>query len=247
MYEKELKTAISAVKRSEKTFRKYFGTKTNVRMKSGNYRDLVSYADTKIENDIIKYLSRHFPSHGFHGEESGAVSGSSKFLWVLDPIDGTNNYLQGVPECGIALGLLKNGKPVVSVVSFPILNKLYTASLTDKSKLNGKIIKVSKTKEVKHAFGSLAWGRNIPWASKTFPMLLPKVLKLRVPACRMISMCFVAEGVYDFHIDTEMGLWEWDTGSLIIRRAGGKAILKNKKIGISANPVLEKKLKKIIA
>src|SRR3989344_2463648 len=159
-FDKELKIAVAAVKKSEKTFRKYFGTKIKTKIKEGDYRNLVSYADTKIESDIIKFVSRHFPHHAFHAEESGASGKNSKFLWVLDPIDGTNNYLQGVPECGIALGLLKNGQPVVSVVSFPILNKLYTASLTDKSKLNGKTIKVSKTKEVKHAFGSLAWGRN---------------------------------------------------------------------------------------
>lgn len=244
-FDKELKIAVAAVKKSEKTFRKYFGTKIKTKIKEGDYRNLVSYADTKIESDIIKFVSRHFPHHAFHAEESGASGKNSKFLWVLDPIDGTNNYLQGVPECGIALGLLKNGQPVVSVVYFPMLNKLYTATSGSRSKVNGKPIRVSKIKDVKYAFGSLGWGRNLNFAKKTFPKLVSKILKIRVPASRMVSLCYVAEGVYDFHVDIDMGLWEWDTGRLIIQQAGGKCILVNKRIGISANSVLLSKIKKL--
>ncbi|MBI2637602.1 MAG: hypothetical protein HYW88_01755, partial [Candidatus Sungbacteria bacterium] len=115
MYQKELQIAIQAVKKSEPTFRKYFGTKTKVQKKGGNYRNLVSYADKKIEVDIKKFLMKIFPSYGFIGEENGGFNSKAEFVWALDPIDGTTNYLQGLPYCAISLALLRQGKPIVGV------------------------------------------------------------------------------------------------------------------------------------
>ena len=94
MYEKELKIAIEAVKKAEPTFRKYFGTKTKVQTKEGNYRNLVSFADKKIETDIKKFLLNRFPQYGFIGEEYGGFNSNAEFVLVLDAIDGNSNYLQ---------------------------------------------------------------------------------------------------------------------------------------------------------
>ena len=97
MYEKELKIAITAVKASEKTFRKYFGTKTKLESKSGDFRNLVSLADKTIEQEIKDILVARFPTHGFIGEEGGAGNSHAKLQWVLDPIDGTSKSV-----CGLA-------------------------------------------------------------------------------------------------------------------------------------------------
>lgn len=247
MYSKELKIAIEAVKKSEPTFRKYFGTKTKVEMKGGNFRNLVSYADKKIETDIKKILLKQFPTYGFIGEELGNINTNASFVWALDPIDGTTNYLQGLPDCAISLALLKNSRPVVGVVSAPLLNRVYTANLKGGAKLNGKKIQVSKTKDLKFAFGSVGWGRDIEFAIKTIPLLLPKIRKLRVPGSAALGICYVASGNYDFFVDKTMNVWDYAAGQIILEEADGKFYeTKNPSLQIAANEKLVQKIFKLI-
>jgi len=243
MYERELKIAIQAVKKSAITFRKYFGLKTNVRIKRGDYRNLVSLADTKIENEISKFMAGHFPDHGFHGEETGLARGDSKFVWVLDPVDGTTNYIQGHPECVISLALLKEGKPVVGVVYAPVLGELYTATLGGGAECNGKKISVSNVKEIKKSFVALAWAKNLDFAVRMFPRILPNILTLRVAGSATLAFCYIARGTYDFFFGRSGGpIWDTAAGEIMIREAGGETLYLPSGIQIAANKVLAAKL-----
>ncbi|OGE78838.1 MAG: hypothetical protein A2751_01435 [Candidatus Doudnabacteria bacterium RIFCSPHIGHO2_01_FULL_46_14] len=246
MYTKELKIAVQAVKRSEKTFRKYFGTKTQVRMKNRNRLDLVSYADKQIEREIKAFLKKQFPSYGFIGEEHGHTNSNAEFVWALDPIDGTANYLQGISYCAISLGLLKNMKPVVGVVSAPALNLFYTARLGGKARLNGKIIRASKVTGIRDAFGSLGWGRDRAFGIKWLPRLLKQIRKMRVPGSAAVGFCYVAQGLYDFLIHSSLNIWDYAAGQIIIEEAGGVFInSKFKNLQIAANKMLAAKLFKL--
>lgn len=239
MYEKELKIAIQAVKKAEKTFRRYHGTKTKVQIKGGNYRDLVSYADKKIEHDTKRFLLKKFPSYGFLGEESGTTNEAAEFVWVLDPIDGTTNYLQGLPDCAISLALLKNEKPVVGVVSAPFVSRFYTARYHGGAQLNGKKIKTSKVSQPALAFGSIGWGRNVKFAIKTVPKFLLRIRKLRVPGSAALGLCYVAEGAYDFFLDPSIKIWDYAAAQIIIEEAGGTFLQISKpRLSIAANKKL---------
>jgi len=248
MYEKALKTAIEAVKKAEKTFRKYHGTKTKVEVKEGNYRNLVSYADKKIERETKAFLLKRFPNYGFIGEEYGNTNTEAEFVWAYDPIDGTTNYLQGLPDCAISLGLLRKGKPVVGVVSAPFVNHFYSARYQGGATRNGKKISASKVGEPAEAFGSVGWGRDINFAKKTIPRLLPKIRKLRVPGSATLGLCYVADGGYDFFADKSMKIWDYAGAKIILEEAGARLFISEKpKLQIASNPRLLKKLRKLFS
>jgi len=245
MYEKELKIAITAVKASEKTFRKYFGTKTKLESKSGDFRNLVSLADKTIEQEIKDILVARFPTHGFIGEEGGAANPDAELQWVLDPIDGTSNYVNGLADCVISLALLKKRKTVLAVVSVPMLNELYTAVVGKGSRCNGKRIHVSKKTDLQRAFGALGWSKNLEFAVEKFTRLLPRVLNLRAAGSGTFTLCNVARGNFDFFVGRGgPAVWDIAAGQLIVEEAGGK-LLGNKKIQIAANKTLAAKLFKL--
>lgn len=246
MYQKELQLAIQVVKRSANTFKKYFGTKTKVRKKEGNYRNLVSYADKKIEQDIKKFLIKKFPNFGFIGEESGSYNPQAKSVWALDPIDGTTNYLQGLPYCALSLGLLHKEKPIVGVVYAPLLNRIYTARLGNGAALNNKKILVSKIQKTDESVGTIGWGPEIDFAVKTIPKFLPRIRKFRVFGSSAINLCHVAEGSLDFYLAGHMNIWDYAAGQIILEEAGGVLLTsKSPRSLIAANPYLAKKILKL--
>ncbi len=248
MYERQLKIAIQAVKNSERTFRKYFGTKTHVQKKAGNYRNLVSYADKKIEEEIRRLLHKYFPSNGFIGEENGTTKADAENVWAVDPIDGTTNYLQGLSDCAISIALLNKTKPVVGVVYAPFLDRLYTANHRHGAKLNGKKIKIAKTHEMKKAFGSIGWGRDTAFALKMFSKLLPKIRKMRVPGSSALGVCYVAQGSYDFWLAHDMKIWDYAAAQVILEEAGGVFVQQKKPpLQIAGNKVLVKKLTALLS
>lgn len=243
MYEKELKIAIEAVKSAEPTFRKYFGTRTKVEIKGGNYRDLVSYADKKIQREIKAFLKKRFPGTGFIGEENNETESDSGTAWVLDPIDGTGNYLRGLPDCSISLALMANGKFVAGVVYAPFLGKIYTAAKGTGANLNNRPIRVRGVKQPDKAFGGMGWGRNVKFARNLFPKLVSTVMKLRVPASASLGICYTAQGSYDFFVDREMKIWDYAASSIILEEAGGELILSKKpQLQVAANPFLARKI-----
>ena len=221
MYEAEFEVAVRAVKDAEKTFREYFGTKTQVETKQEDYRNLVSYADKHIEEQIRSFLYSQNASYGFVGEESGASESDAEYVWALDPIDGTSNYLQGIPECAISLALLKKDEPVLGIVSAPLLEKFYSGYLQGGALLNDKSIRVSDVNDISHAFGGLGWGRKSGFGTRILPHLLPLVLKLRVPGSAALGISYVASGNYDFFLHAGLHIWDYAAAEIILREAGG--------------------------
>lgn len=224
MYEKELRAAAQAAKLAEKTFRRYYGTKTQVRVKDKNYRNLVSLADKKIEKDIKAFLQKRFPGYGFMGEEYGAKNPSAEYLWVLDPIDGTTNYIQGIPYCCISLALCHRSKPIVGTVYGPLMRELYTARVHHGAYCNGMRIRVSQTRTLTRAFGALSWGKDNNFGSRMAQKFTLVARKIRVMGSSALAGCQVASGKFDFIADGlgGMGFWDVAAASLIVKEAGGK-------------------------
>lgn len=218
-----LKIAVAAAKDSGKIFKQFFGKPKNIKMKNGDPRNLVTEIDHKIETQIRKLIFKHFPDHKIIGEEFGSHKLSKNdFVWIIDPVDGTTNYIQGVPICCISIGLWQNNTPLVGVVYNPIMGYLLTAAKGQGAFLNGKKIKVSDKKSLKLAFGGFGWGRNILKAQVNFPKLVPILHKIRTLGSATMEMCFVAMGTYDFQIQSEINVWDFAAGAVIINESGGR-------------------------
>ena len=209
-------------------------------MKNNDPRDLVTEIDKKIESQIRKSLLKRFPKHKIIGEEFG--SGEIKkndLIWILDPIDGTTNYIQGLPFCCVSIGLWDGKGPLVGVVYNPVLNYLFTAERGKGAFLNGKKIRVSDNRQLNRSFGGFGWGRNIDKAAVNFPKLVRLLHKIRTLGSATLEMCFCATGVFDFHIQSEINIWDFAACALVVQEAGGKITqLDGKNVGLKTRAII---------
>lgn len=241
-YRNELVAAQRAVAASEATFRRYFGTRTDVRRKRGNPRDIVSYADKKIEHDIRGFLLKRFPHHGFVGEEGDDVRAHARFVWAIDPIDGTSNYVQGEKACAICVGLLDRSRPCVGVVAAPMAGEWFAARRAGGATLNGKRIAVVKKRGIEGAFTAFGWGHDRVLGRWMFGKLLGRVYKLRVVGSAALSLCYVARGTYDAAVLKDMKIWDYAAAEVIVRESGGVLLpVGRSDILVAANKPLAKR------
>lgn len=220
-----LQTATAAAKEAGKIFKANFGKPKIVSLKGGNPRDLVTEIDKQLERLIKSRIHKKFPDHNIVGEESG-LSDFKKhngYTWFIDPIDGTTNYIQGLPLCCISISLWDSRGPLVSAIYNPILDYLFTASRGQGAFLNGKKIHVSQKRQLINAFGGFGWGRDIGKASKNFPLLIKVLNKIRTLGSSTLELCYVACGVYDFHVQAHLKIWDFAAAVLVITEAGGRA------------------------
>src|SRR3989344_3901772 len=127
-YQQYLKVAIAAAKAGGIIFKKHFGRPQRVKKKGGNKFNLFTAADVEIEQLIKKTISARFPKHQILGEENGwGKQKENNYKWIIDPVDGTTNFIQGVPLCSMSIALWDNFGPLVAVVNDPLHEKLYQA------------------------------------------------------------------------------------------------------------------------
>jgi len=219
-----LKTAVVAVKQAGPIFKKYFGCPKSVSIKHGDPHDLVTEVDRKIETEFRKFINKKFPDHKVIGEEFGTPTLlKNDLVWIIDPIDGTTNYIQGLPMACISIGLWDNKGPLVGVVYNPILNELYTAQRGKGAFLNGRRLRVSKINKFRLAYGGFGWGRDIAIAIKSFPLVISNTKKIRTLGSSTLEICLIARGVYDFLIQKRINIWDYAAAVLVLTEAGGHA------------------------
>ncbi len=220
------KIAKQAAKESGKIFIKYFGKAAATAFKNGDKRNLVTNADTAIEKTIRKIVSKAFPDHLVLGEELGGVQKISKhqLIWIIDPIDGTNNFAQGIPLACISVALWDFKGPLLAVVYNPITESLYTAQRGQGAYLNGKKITVSQTRDPFSSFGSFGWTRkqNKQERLELFSIASEKFGRTRALGTTTLQTCFVADRKMDFYLGTGIYIWDFAAAALIVTEAGGK-------------------------
>jgi len=202
--------------------------KLDVQEKSAN--DWVTEIDKKAEEIIFSTLRDAFPDHGFLGEESGLIEGNGEgkdYLWIVDPIDGTTNFIRGIPHYAVSIGLKYKGQLEVSVVFDPIKNEEFTAMKGMGARLNDKRIRVSPLKTLDGAL----LGTGFPFLDRQqthrdnyLAMLNDLTLNtagVRRLGVASLDLAYVAAGRLDGF--WEYGLMEWDMagGALLITEAGG--------------------------
>ncbi|OHA21550.1 MAG: hypothetical protein A2849_03970 [Candidatus Taylorbacteria bacterium RIFCSPHIGHO2_01_FULL_51_15] len=221
--QKFLEVALEATKKAEPVFRKYFGNAPGVSEKvdQGMHRSPVTDVDKEIETLITSHLLSQFSTHSISGEEFSPQHHSSPYTWYIDPIDGTINYIRGLPFASISLGLWKEDVPIVAVVSDPMHNVTYSA-LHDKGAFRNGTQKLSVSSVSK--FGEAVGGSGRAKALGEDP-LLQRVAKAayrgREYGGAALELCSVAEGKLDFWISERTKIYDVAAGMLMVTEAGG--------------------------
>ncbi|MCD6174390.1 MAG: inositol monophosphatase [Planctomycetes bacterium] len=192
-------------------------------------RDYASELDFKIEQELRGFLLDAEPEIGFLGEEYGGDSLGNGAAWVLDPIDGTVNFVRGIPLFGVSLALLHNGKALVSVIDFPALGQRYTATCKSFTKLDGQRIQVSSVKKIEESivgFGDFSVGDKYEEKNviriHSMARFAQKALRCRMLGSAALQMCWVAAGYLDMALTFSNNIWDVQGGVLVVRQAGGE-------------------------
>lgn len=198
-----------------------------VHTKSGP-ADLVSIADEQAELTCMQILSEVEPDFSFVGEETSiAETAPEGMTWIVDPLDGTTNFLFGCPLWGINIALARDGNVIAGVTYIPEMDELYSAVLGGGAKLNGSPIQVSGRKDLSQSILSC----GMPFAGKPFQaefvremqLLSPVVAGIRRTGACAVDMAWVASGRWDAYWERYTNAWDMAPGVLLVTEAGGRA------------------------
>ncbi len=189
--------------------------------------DYVSEVDRAAEHIIIQTLLEAYPGHGILAEESGREHGAknSEYIWIIDPLDGTTNFLHGFPVYAVSIALAYRGQVQQAVVYDPTRNDLFFASKGRGAFLNDRRLRVSKRLRLADALIGTGFpfrkGDNFKRYVKMFEEVMQSCAGLRRPGAAALDLCYVAAGYYDGFFETGLSPWDVAAGSLMITEAGG--------------------------
>jgi myo-inositol-1(or 4)-monophosphatase len=189
--------------------------------------DFVSEVDRAAEQVIIQTLLDAYPGHGILAEESGREHGAkhSEFVWIIDPLDGTTNFLHGFPVYAVSIALAHRGAVQQAVVYDPTRNDLFFASKGRGAFLNDRRLRVSKRTRLSDSLIGTGFpfrrGDNFKRYVKMFEEVMQHSAGLRRPGAAALDLCYVAAGYYDGFFETGLSPWDVAAGSLIVTEAGG--------------------------
>ena len=196
-----------------------------VNTKSPN--DFVTEVDHAAERIIIETLLTAYPGHGILAEESGRAHGAehSEYLWIIDPLDGTTNFIHGLPVYAVSIALAYRGQVQQAVVYDPTRNDLFYASKGRGAYLNDRRLRVSKRIRMAECLIGTGFpfrkGDNFKRYLKMFEEVMQQCAGMRRPGAAALDLCYVAAGYYDGFFETGLSPWDMAAGSLMITEAGG--------------------------
>jgi myo-inositol-1(or 4)-monophosphatase len=200
----------------------YFNRKLVYKEKSNNF-DLQSEADSKTEEAIVEVISEMFPEYNIYGEETGKRENKSDYTFVIDPLDGTNNFSLGIPLFCTSVGLITESESVFGVIYQPFLDKCFWAFTGEGAFVNSEKIKVNDIKEINNASVSYTCGYETPRAeiNKNYTSLnnleVKRLLETWNPA---YDYCMLAEGKIEAVINSGTEIYDYAAGKLIAEEAG---------------------------
>ena len=213
-----------AARKAGKILSRDFGEIENLQIQSKGLGDFVTNADLKVEEVLIKTLKYYYPTAGFISEEKGEIKGIQETI-VIDPIDGTSNFIHGIPLVSIVIAKIVNNEITDGVIFNPILNDFFWASKGKGAWCNNKRLRVSK----RHDLMNCLIGTGIPHGNKTFDNYLNQIHSvskncagLRRMGAASIDLAYVAAGKLDGFWEKNLNLWDVSAGIILIREAGGK-------------------------
>jgi histidinol-phosphatase len=219
MYENELSFANELADEADRIALSYFRGSFEVREKAD--RTPVTEADVTIERAIRAAVQARFPGDGVLGEEGGSEGDASR-RWIVDPIDGTKNFADGVQLWATLIALAVEDVPVVGVVSMPAIGERYEAARGIGARLNGEVIRVSRTDSVSRAF--VLFGGMVDWLdgpnAHGVQQLMSEARRTRGFGDAWAHM-LVARGSADVMVERELNTWDWAAVEVVVEEAGG--------------------------
>ncbi|MFN5478869.1 MAG: inositol monophosphatase family protein [Chitinophagaceae bacterium] len=218
-------TLIKAAQASGKLIQERINGKFSIEKKAGP-NDLVTEVDKASEAVIMEIIRESFPDHFILSEEIGEVKMDSSYKWIIDPIDGTVNFANGIPLCCVSIGVEKDGEMIMGAVYNPMMNEFYFAERGQGAFLNDHPIHVSKQTEVQYS--CLVTGFPYTYLDmengplEVFSRLIRKGIPVRRLGSAAIDLCWVAAGRFDGFYEHRLNAWDSAAGFLLVEEAGGR-------------------------
>lgn len=218
---------INIVKDCRELFLEGYHADKNVKYKGTV--DLVTEYDVAVEKRLTESLQKVFPDFTVVGEENTKEITHPKKAIYVDPIDGTTNFVHGLPFCAISVGMWEDGKPLAGVVYSPVLDECFSAELGCGAFLNGQRIHVSKQTDFQQSliatgfpYTKVEKGKDYEWVLNTMAKILPATRDIRRAGAASIDLCYVACGKFEAYYECNLKPWDAAAGILIVQEAGGK-------------------------
>ena len=219
-----VETAIKAARRAGSIITRASEDISSLTITSKNMNDFVSEVDIASEKEIIRVLKQAYPDYGFIAEESG-LSEKKENMWIIDPLDGTTNFLHNIPQYCVSIALKQKDEITHAVVYDPNRNDLFTASKGQGAYLNDRRMRVSKTQKLQDSI----IGTGIPFRDFTYLpqylVILEEIVKkssgIRRPGSAALDLAYVAAGWFDGFWEIDLSTWDVAAGGLLVSEAGG--------------------------
>jgi len=222
-----LNVMVEAAEKAGRKLIRDFGEVENLQVSRKGPGDFVSNADLNAEKTLVELLQKARPSYGFLLEEGGEKAGEDKsFRWIIDPLDGTTNFLHGIPHWCISIALEKDKEIIAGVVYDPIKDEMFHAEKGTGAFVTSKRLRVSARTDLSQsliAIGGARFGnKHYETYTRELDAVNPHVSATRRFGAAALDLCYVAAGRYDGFWERELNAWDVAAGSLIVKEAGGK-------------------------
>jgi myo-inositol-1(or 4)-monophosphatase len=199
------------------------GAPLNIRSKRVN--DFVTQIDQAAEEAIIQTVRRAYPDHAFIAEESGTTAGDAEYRWIIDPLDGTTNYIHGFPQYCVSIAVQHRGSIAHGVVYDPLKNELFTASKGRGAFLNDRRVRVSKCERLKDALVGTGFPfkelSRLELYTRQLTTMMQSSAGVRRAGAAALDLAYVASGRLDAFWELGLSAWDMAAGALLIQEAGG--------------------------
>ena len=197
----------------------------SIKVASKEHNEFVTEVDQKCEREIIKVIQASYPDHAFLGEETGA-SGENECVWIIDPLDGTTNFIHGLPQFAVSIAMQRSGRLEHGIVYDPMRQELFTASRGEGAQLEGKRIRVTTRPRLDGALigTGFPYRANAEHVDEYLAMLkavLAETAGVRRPGAAALDLAYLAAGRLDAFWEIGLKPWDMAAGVLLVQEAGG--------------------------
>jgi myo-inositol-1(or 4)-monophosphatase len=217
--------AVQAARKAGTLITRFLHRADSIAVTEKSQFDFVTEVDKLAELEIIKEIKKNYPDHGIWGEESGRSGSNSKYTWCIDPIDGTSNFMRGLPHCSISIALLEDNVAQHGVVYDPVRDEMFTASRGGGAYMNERRMRVSQRNGMPGALIATGFPfRQRPRLGVQLRMmksLLEDAEDIRRTGSAALDLAYVAAGRLDGYFEFGLQPWDMAAGALLVREAGG--------------------------
>jgi myo-inositol-1(or 4)-monophosphatase len=252
-----LYVAVRAARRAGDMIVRSFDDRDNVNVQEKQDRDFVTDVDLKAEEMIIRDIQQHYPEHGIIAEESGSSNPKASMQWHIDPLDGTTNFIHGLPHFAVSISAWRNGKPLLAVVHDPMRNETFEAQNGNGAFLNRRRLRVGSQKSPARALfasGIPPYRRDqIDIFQKRMDVCMRECEGYRRGGSAALDLAYIAAGRLDAYWEGGLKSWDIAAGILLVQEAGGivtdmegRTVDLEKGDVLATNPTLQREFIKLL-